>query len=92
MASKTLLLAVMIALMSAAPAFGTDYVVGDDWGWTLGFDYTAWAQGKQFWVGDTIRKFILLFIFLYINITNYISCNFSVGYHDSYTLVKNYNL
>ncbi|KAL8543853.1 hypothetical protein ACS0TY_004421 [Phlomoides rotata] len=55
MAFKTLVLTccIMVAL-SGAPAFATDYVVGDEWGWRLGFDYAAWAQGKEFFVGDTI--------------------------------------
>jgi hypothetical protein len=28
--------------------------VGDGYGWTLGFDYAAWAKTKQFTVGDTL--------------------------------------
>ncbi|ONK65083.1 uncharacterized protein A4U43_C07F33430 [Asparagus officinalis] len=32
----------------------TEHIVGDDNGWTLGFNYTAWAQGKEFRVGDTL--------------------------------------
>lgn len=61
MASKTLLLTIMIMVaVSASPAFATDYVVGDDWGWTLGFDYTTWTKGKEFFVGETIRTFIII--------------------------------
>ncbi|KAK3198130.1 hypothetical protein Dsin_021545 [Dipteronia sinensis] len=26
----------------------TEFVVGDDSGWTLGFDYQDWAEGKNF--------------------------------------------
>ncbi|KAF7846796.1 hypothetical protein BT93_L3728 [Corymbia citriodora subsp. variegata] len=33
---------------------GTDFMVGDDKGWTLDFDYQAWAEGKQFYVGDNL--------------------------------------
>ncbi|KAK3429093.1 hypothetical protein EUGRSUZ_E00500 [Eucalyptus grandis] len=33
---------------------GTDFMVGDDKGWTLNFDYQAWAEGKQFYVGDNL--------------------------------------
>ncbi|XP_062147116.1 blue copper protein 1b-like [Alnus glutinosa] len=32
----------------------TEFVVGDDKGWTINFDYQAWAQGKEFHVGDTL--------------------------------------
>ncbi|KAK1419093.1 hypothetical protein QVD17_28251 [Tagetes erecta] len=33
---------------------GKMFIVGDDCGWTLNFDYQAWAMGKQFHVGDTL--------------------------------------
>ncbi|KAK9079693.1 hypothetical protein SSX86_001366 [Deinandra increscens subsp. villosa] len=40
---------------SPAPApTGKMIVVGDDKGWTLNFDYQAWAMGKQFVVGDKL--------------------------------------
>uniref|UniRef100_A0A7N2N297 Phytocyanin domain-containing protein n=1 Tax=Quercus lobata TaxID=97700 RepID=A0A7N2N297_QUELO len=32
----------------------TDFVVGDDKGWTIGFDYQTWADGKEFHVGDRL--------------------------------------
>jgi len=35
----------------------TDYVVGDDKGWTLDFNYTVWAQDKVFRVGDNLCMF-----------------------------------
>ncbi|KAG8649862.1 blue copper protein-like [Manihot esculenta] len=34
--------------------YGKEFIVGDDAGWTLGFDYQAWAQGKKFHVGDKL--------------------------------------
>ncbi|KAG9133512.1 hypothetical protein Leryth_026176 [Lithospermum erythrorhizon] len=43
---------VSIALVS--PTMATDFVVGDESGWTLRFNYTAWAEGKQFYVGDNL--------------------------------------
>ncbi|KAJ0770083.1 putative Phytocyanin domain, cupredoxin [Helianthus annuus] len=33
---------------------GKVFVVGDDKGWTLNFDYQAWAMGKKFYVGDKL--------------------------------------
>ncbi|KAM0069860.1 putative Phytocyanin domain, cupredoxin [Helianthus debilis subsp. tardiflorus] len=33
---------------------GKVFVVGDDYGWTLNFDYQAWAKGKEFAVGDKL--------------------------------------
>ena len=32
----------------------TEHIVGDEKGWTLNFNYTAWAEGRQFRVGDTL--------------------------------------
>ncbi|GJW20969.1 blue copper protein-like protein [Tanacetum coccineum] len=33
---------------------GKVFVVGDNYGWTLNFDYQAWATGKEFVVGDKL--------------------------------------
>ncbi|KAI3453617.1 hypothetical protein Pfo_010280 [Paulownia fortunei] len=44
----------MIVSAAAAPAFATDYMVGGDAGWKLGVNYTAWVEGKDFRVGDTL--------------------------------------
>ncbi|RCV40508.1 hypothetical protein SETIT_9G059900v2 [Setaria italica] len=59
MASKQMVAAAVIASAIAivflpALASATDHVVGDGYGWTLGFDYAAWAESKQFTVGDTL--------------------------------------
>ncbi|XP_026428605.1 mavicyanin-like [Papaver somniferum] len=32
----------------------TRYIVGDDSGWTIKFDYQAWASNKEFHVGDEL--------------------------------------
>ncbi|KAK9068000.1 hypothetical protein SSX86_012111 [Deinandra increscens subsp. villosa] len=42
-------LSVLATLVSA-----TDYIVGDESGWTLDFDYQAWAKDKVFVVGDKL--------------------------------------
>ncbi|PON64087.1 Phytocyanin domain containing protein [Trema orientale] len=31
-----------------------EYIVGDESGWTVNFDYQAWATGKEFHVGDKL--------------------------------------
>ncbi|KAG2545316.1 blue copper protein 1a-like [Panicum virgatum] len=57
MASKQMLVLAAAALAVAflpALAAATEHWVGDDKGWTLGFNYSAWAQTKQFKVGDTL--------------------------------------
>ncbi|GAY39969.1 hypothetical protein CUMW_048440, partial [Citrus unshiu] len=44
--------------MPASPlpvfAMATEHIVGDETGWTTGFDYAAWAKDKVFRVGDTL--------------------------------------
>ncbi|KDP25566.1 hypothetical protein JCGZ_20722 [Jatropha curcas] len=32
----------------------TDFIVGDETGWTTNFDYQAWAERNQFHVGDRL--------------------------------------
>ncbi|ESW33971.1 hypothetical protein PHAVU_001G113600 [Phaseolus vulgaris] len=41
-------------LLLSSLSMATDFVVGDDKGWTLDFNYTTWAQDKVFHVGDTL--------------------------------------
>ena len=59
MGSKLMLVAVLAAASLAVAflpglAVATEHMVGDDKGWTLNFNYTAWAETKQFVVGDTL--------------------------------------
>ncbi|KAL6280202.1 hypothetical protein ACE6H2_017083 [Prunus campanulata] len=56
MASKSQLLIIILVLLAivAPSVLATDFVVGDDKGWTINFDYQTWAQGKQFYVGDNL--------------------------------------
>ncbi|EEF36698.1 Mavicyanin, putative [Ricinus communis] len=44
----------MVAIILPTVAMATDFVVGDDQGWKLGVNYTEWANGKVFHVGDTL--------------------------------------
>ncbi|KAI3688009.1 hypothetical protein L1987_81715 [Smallanthus sonchifolius] len=43
----------VVVLLPATPT-AMEYVVGDDSGWTIDYDYEAWAQNKHFKVGDTL--------------------------------------
>ena len=59
MASKQMLVAVVAAAALAVVFLtgldvATEHMVGDDKGWTLNFNYTAWAETKQFVLGDTL--------------------------------------
>lgn len=62
---------VLVAMMAAlaAPAFGADYTVGDEAGWKLNVNYTTWAQGKEFHVGDRLSTLRFLLNF-YNNVLN----------------------
>ena len=58
MASKQMLVAVFAVAFLPVLAIATEHLVGDDKGWTLNFNYTAWAETKQFVVGDTLGSHI----------------------------------
>ncbi|KAK3034873.1 hypothetical protein RJ639_033236 [Escallonia herrerae] len=45
---------IILAVLSPAMVSAKDFVVGDDKGWTTGFDYKTWAKGKDFRVGDRL--------------------------------------
>ncbi|KAL2543829.1 blue copper protein-like [Forsythia ovata] len=53
MASTAFLIAIICAVF-VVPCLATDYMVGDDAGWKLNFNYTIWASGKEFFVGDRL--------------------------------------
>ncbi|ONK55211.1 uncharacterized protein A4U43_C07F27520 [Asparagus officinalis] len=57
MALKFMLVIMTVAAMAAIftnVAEATEFMVGDDEGWAKGVNYTAWTEGKEFFVGDTI--------------------------------------
>ena len=59
-AGTGLALVVVILVARVFPAAATSFTVGDKSGWTLGVDYTTWASGNTFKVGDSLGKFLLL--------------------------------
>lgn len=54
--SQYLLIAVAIMAIFVPSISAVEFVVGDETGWTINFDYQAWAQGKEFYVGDKLGK------------------------------------
>ncbi|KAK8532138.1 hypothetical protein V6N13_131480 [Hibiscus sabdariffa] len=44
----------IVAMFLPAMAVATEYIVGDDKGWTTNFDYQAWATDKVFHLGDKL--------------------------------------
>ncbi|OUZ99590.1 Plastocyanin-like [Macleaya cordata] len=67
--------ACLLVFCFAVPSLATVYTVGDAEGWTMGVDYSTWASGKTFVVGDTL-------VFTYggghtvdeVSATDYASC------------------
>ncbi|WVZ08187.1 hypothetical protein V8G54_021533 [Vigna mungo] len=52
--SPLTILVVIATIFLPSIAVAKDIVVGDDHGWTVGFDYSAWAADKTFFVGDVL--------------------------------------
>ncbi|CAK9135011.1 unnamed protein product [Ilex paraguariensis] len=52
MASRSVF--IVLAVLFPTVAFATDFIVGDEGGWTINFDYQTWAMGKNFMVGDKL--------------------------------------
>ncbi|KAI3689610.1 hypothetical protein L2E82_47573 [Cichorium intybus] len=50
--STIIFMATLVILATSISA--KEYIVGDGSGWTLDFDYQAWAKDKVFTVGDTL--------------------------------------
>ena len=48
--------ALLIFLLAVPACYATDYVVGGTTGWDTSGDYTTWASGKTFSVGDSLCK------------------------------------
>jgi hypothetical protein len=57
-ASSCWALVVVILVARVFPAAATSFTVGDKSGWTLGVDYTTWASGNTFKVGDNLGKLL----------------------------------
>ncbi|CAI0414023.1 unnamed protein product [Linum tenue] len=54
MVALIIAVAVAAAVYVPAEASAKQYVVGDERGWTNNFDYATWAEGKTFFVGDSL--------------------------------------
>lgn len=55
--SPLTILVVIATIFPPSIALAKDIVVGDDHGWTVGFDYSAWAADNTFFVGDVLGMF-----------------------------------
>ncbi|KAG0534877.1 hypothetical protein BDA96_04G317800 [Sorghum bicolor] len=62
----------------AAPAHAKDYTVGDSSGWTSGVDYTTWASGKTFAVGDNlVFQYSMMHTVAEVSSADYSACSAS---------------
>ena len=60
MASSKFIFIIAVVTVFAIPlSLATEFVVGDQKGWSLDFDYQGWAAGKEFRVGDKLGKVTL---------------------------------
>ncbi|KAF6169891.1 hypothetical protein GIB67_034283 [Kingdonia uniflora] len=46
----------VVAILLPAGALAKEFIVGGDSGWTIKFDYQAWAAGKEFRLRDKLGK------------------------------------
>jgi len=54
--AKAIAASFLVLMLAFPTVFGVDYNVGDSSGWASGVDYTNWASGKTFKVGDNLGK------------------------------------
>lgn len=54
MVSLNIFAALAILGVALPSTLATQWIVGDTQGWGLSVDYTTWASGKTFLVGDTL--------------------------------------
>lgn len=57
MASAKMLITIAIIAVLAPSALAKEFVVGNEKGWTINFDYQSWAAEKDFRVGDKLSTF-----------------------------------
>eukprot|EP00258_Populus_trichocarpa_P010948 XP_002319147.2 mavicyanin [Populus trichocarpa] len=54
MASSQFIAFALVTIILPTLTMAAEHIVGDDKGWTVNFNYTTWASGKVFHVGDTL--------------------------------------
>ncbi|CAM8876894.1 unnamed protein product [Rhodiola kirilowii] len=55
MAFRKMILVMFVFVAIVVPtSFATEFIVGDETGWTINFDYQAWAAEKKFYVSDNL--------------------------------------
>ncbi|KAL6005144.1 hypothetical protein ACLOJK_005706 [Asimina triloba] len=69
--------ALIALLLFPAVSLAKEFIVGDEAGWTINFDYQKWAAGKDFMVGDKLvfKYPVGAHTVLKVNATNFQACN-----------------
>ncbi|CAD6243178.1 unnamed protein product [Miscanthus lutarioriparius] len=76
--AATIMAGLVLLAAVAAPAHAKDYTVGDSSGWTSGVDYTTWASGKTFAVGDNlVFQYSMLHTVAEVSSADYSACSAS---------------
>ena len=57
--TKIFFIIAIVAFFAIPSSLATEFMVGDEKGWSLDFDYQGWAAGKEFRVGDKLGKVTL---------------------------------
>ncbi|KAK7277169.1 hypothetical protein RIF29_18320 [Crotalaria pallida] len=83
---RALALSFLVMFLASPTVFGVDHTVGDSAGWALNTDYSTWASGKTFTVGDNL-------VFNYDSSTHQVDQVDKSGYDgcSSSNIIKNYN-
>ncbi|KAK3001023.1 hypothetical protein RJ639_022482 [Escallonia herrerae] len=84
MASVRVSLVFAILAAIATSTLATDIVVGDQ-GWTPGLDYQAWAQEKEFHVGDRLGT-VLSYLILWHTILSNLDSDSIDSFQNQFTL------
>lgn len=66
-ASCSTIVFIMTIFVLATSISATEYIVGDQNGWSLDFDYQTWTKDKVFYVGDKLGT---LYSYKYIFLDN----------------------
>jgi hypothetical protein len=71
MASSQFIAFALVTIILPTLTMAAEHIVGDDKGWTVNFNYTTWASGKVFHVGDTLFTLIYTYLFIIYFLTTH---------------------
>ncbi|XP_055962067.1 blue copper protein 1b-like [Mercurialis annua] len=72
----TVIFVLLIMIIFPVKTSATDYIVGDDKGWTIFYNYTNWVKDKNFYIGDAIECMLTTYTL------NGVVFKYTAGYHN----------